>query len=186
MPRPHQQDRQAPDIETGIRRRHSTVRKDVPDGRPITLLHIGAEQTVVATGRGTEAETVLTLSIGSRKTADDYFKHNPPTPEELESAIVAVEDEVIRAQTMHAEGATLFTMDTALHEIELRAGASDRPECLLTLDALERTFGRLAAVTLGRPASQEGIPDSPAFAARLLILREFMHHLKFSSITIKA
>jgi len=51
---------------------------------------------------------------------------------------------------------------------------------------LERTFNRLTAVSLGRPASREGIPAGVAFAATLLILRKFMHHLQFSSITVKA
>ncbi|MYM95524.1 hypothetical protein [Duganella vulcania] len=40
----------------------------------------------------------------------------------------------------------------------------------------------LAAVIQGKPAAHEGIPDDNAFAATLLILREFMHHLGFSSI----
>jgi len=47
---------------------------------------------------------------------------------------------------------------------------------------MERVFSRLAAVVQGKPAAHEGIPDDNAFAATLLILREFMHHLGFSSI----
>jgi exopolyphosphatase/pppGpp-phosphohydrolase len=174
-----------PDIETEIRRRYSVMRGGVPDGRPITMLHIGAEQTIVAAGSGAEPEATMTLAIGSRKTAADYFEHNPPTPKELENAILTVEDEVIRAQPMHTEGSTLFTTDTAIREIALLAGVPDRPEWILTLDAMERTFERLAAVTLGRPAPHEGIPENTTLAATLLILREFMHHLKFSSITVK-
>lgn len=52
----------------------------------------------------------------------------------------------------------------------------------LSIDALERTFDRLTSVALGRPASQEGLPDDKPFAATLLILRELMHHLQFASI----
>ncbi len=69
--------------------------------------------------------------------------------------------------------------------LALLAGVPEAPEMVLSRDALERVFARLAAVTLGRPAAQEGIPDDAAFAASLLILREFMHHLKFSAVTIK-
>jgi exopolyphosphatase/pppGpp-phosphohydrolase len=175
-----------PDIESEIRRRYAALRAGLPDGKPITLLHIGAEQTVVASGSGAEPEAILTLAIGARKTAADYFKHNPPTPGELENTILAVEDEVVRAQTMNANGSRLFTMDVTIREIALLAGVPDRPELILSLEAMERTFERLAAVTLGRPASHEGIPNSAAFAATLLILREFMHHLKFSAISIRA
>lgn len=50
------------------------------------------------------------------------------------------------------------------------------------MEAVERLFDLLASLSLGRPASSAGIPDTPAFAARLLILREFMHHLGFAEI----
>jgi len=141
---------------------------------------------MIATGRDSNPEATLTLAIGVRKTAADHFNHNPPTPGELENALLTVEDEVIRARTLNTGGSALFTTDAAIREIALLAGVPDRPELILSLEAMERIFGRLAAVTLGRPASQEGIPAGAAFAATLLILREFMHHLKFSSITIKA
>jgi hypothetical protein len=49
---------------------------------------------------------------------------------------------------------------------------------------MERTFDRLAQVSLGRPASSEGLPASNSFSATLLILREFMHHLQFAGITV--
>ena len=54
----------------------------------------------------------------------------------------------------------------------------------LSLDAVERTFDRLALVINGRPAHFEGIPGGNDFAATLLILREFMHHLQFDEIVV--
>ena len=51
---------------------------------------------------------------------------------------------------------------------------------------MEQTFERLIALALGRPALREGIPTSAEFAATLLIMREFMHHMQFASITVKA
>lgn len=54
----------------------------------------------------------------------------------------------------------------------------------VSIEAMERSFDRLTSVALGRPASHEGIPSSNAFTATLLILREFMHHLQFTSITV--
>lgn len=38
---------------------------------------------------------------------------------------------------------------------------------------------------MGPPAGMAGIPTDAGFAATLLILREFMHHLDFTSITIE-
>jgi hypothetical protein len=170
--------------ETEIRRYYSVIRAHVADGRTATLLHIDAEQTMVACGSGSEPETILSLPIGVRKTAAEYFKHRSPTPGELENAILTVEEEVVRARTLIKEDSVLLTTDAAIHEIALLAGVPDRPELILDLEAMEQVFTRLAAITLGRPAAQDDLPSSATFAATLLILREFMHHLKFSSITI--
>lgn len=178
-------DEVASHIETEIRRRYSATRAGVPKGTPTTLLHIGTEQTGLATGSDIEPQTLRVLWIGSRKTAKEYFKHLPPTPGEMENAIAAVEDEVARARTVIPAGSALYTTDAAIREIALISGIPAGAELILGRDAMERTFGRLAAVMPGRPASQEGLPAGAAFAATLLILREVMHHLQFSAITVK-
>lgn len=172
-------------IGATIRSDYSLIRMGLPEGSPITLLHIGSGQTLVASGKGREPEAVIALAIGAQKTSDDFFRHNPPTPLELENAIMTVEDELARARAIIVEGSTLFTRDAALREIALIAGLPDQPVLTLSLETMERTFDRLAAVSLGRPAAREGLPSSTAFAATLLILREFMHHLKFFSLTVK-
>lgn len=99
---------------------------------------------------------------------------------------MVVEDEVTRARSMAAGNSTLLTADTAIREIAQIAGVTDGSELILSLEAVEGLFDLLAALSLGRPASSAGIPAEPAFAATLLILREFMHHLKFMSIGIRA
>lgn len=175
-----------PDMENEIRRRYGAIRLGSSEGAAITVLHIGQEQTAVATGVGLEPDAVIVLAIGSTKTADDFFQHTPPTPGELETAIMVVEDEVTRARSMAAGNSTLLTADTAIREIAQIAGVTDGSELILSLEAVEGLFDLLAALSLGRPASSAGIPADPAFAATLLILREFMHHLKFMSISIRA
>ena len=149
------------------------------------MLHVGVDQTELAVGSDFEPEVTLALGIGSEKTAREYFRHEPPTPGEMENAISAVEDEVVRARVMITNRSNLFTTDAAIREIAIVAGLPEDTEMTLSLDTVERIFERLAAVTLGRPASQEGLPTSATFAATLLILREFMHHLKFQSITVR-
>jgi exopolyphosphatase/pppGpp-phosphohydrolase len=172
-------------IEFEIRSRYASTRAGVPDGLPITVIHIGAAQTAVASGAGAEPATVMMLAIGSQKTSSEFFKHNPPTAEELENAIIVVEDEVTRARTMTAADSILFTFDAAILEVALNSGVSNSLNLIVSRDAIERTFDRFAQVMLGNSASHQGIPASTAFAATLLILREFMHHLQFSSINIK-
>ncbi len=140
------------------------------------VLHIGEQQTAVTTISGDEPPEAVVLEIGSIKTAAEYFQHHPPTPGEIENAIVAVEDAVAGARTIISGGTMLFTMDDAIRKIALISGDQDRSELILTRDAMERTFERLIAVTLGRSDLLEEIPSDVTFAATLLILREFMHH----------
>lgn len=171
-------------MENDIQVQYKATRLGASSGMPITVLHIGKEQTVIAFGTDPEPEAVLVLSIGSNKTAVDFFKHTPPTPGEMETAIMVVEDEVIRTGKLLTGHPTLFTRDASIRELALIAGVSDQPEMILSLEAVERTFDLLASLVLGRPASSAGIPTNLTFTATLLILREFMHHLKFDSICI--
>lgn len=162
-------------MDNEIRQHYAGIRMDVPNGTPIAVLHIGAKESAVATGNTLDPPNVLILAIGSH-----YFKHHPPTPSEVENAILAVEDEVMRARSIRIEGAMLYTMDGTIREIAGLAGASTT----LGLESVECLFQRWVAVINGSPASQQGIPNDGAFGATLLILREFMHHLKFTSITL--
>ncbi len=167
------------------RRQYRAIQVGAESRGPITVLHIDALQTTVVTGSDAEPTAVLVLVLGAQKTAHDFFRHSPPSPLELENAIVAVEDEVTRVVTVLPGTSTLYCSGSAVREIATLAGVeSGDPgtRVSLTLDAIEQTFNRLAAVAEGRPAIQEGLPDSTEFAAALLILREFMHHLRFSSV----
>jgi exopolyphosphatase/pppGpp-phosphohydrolase len=174
-----------PGIEAEVRNRYSSIRQDIPAGDPFTILHIGAEQTWIATGSGSEVAAMLELAMGSSKTASEHFKHTPPTPAELENAIQTIEDEITRARSLTDGNSMLFTTDAMLREIALVAGLPDQPELLLSIDAVERMFERLAALTLGQLRAPESLPRSKTFAASVLILREFMHHLQFATITVK-
>lgn len=162
-----------------------TIRRDVPLGTPIAVLHIGEQQTTVATGTGEKPDAFFKLPVGSRKTAGEYFRLNPTTPREIENAIVAVEDALASARTINSSSAELYTMDEDIRKIVLISGIPDGAELILTRDAMERTFERHIAAMLGKPNSREAISASAFFSANLLILREFMHHLQFLSITVK-
>jgi hypothetical protein len=133
------------------------------------LLHVGAERTTIADA---------TLALGWHSVARDHFKHDPPSPLDLENAIAAVEDELGRAHKGIAKGAVLLTHDAAVGQIAVATGVSPGAEMTLARDAVERAFERLASRAPGLPAGGE-------FAATLLILRELMHHLDFATILIR-
>lgn len=150
---------------------------------PITVLHIGAQQTGVASyTHEFEPAATVDLQIGNVRTPAEQFGRYPPTPMALENAIMVVEDEVARARPLVAQGSVLVTDDASVRRIALAAGVADRPVMVVRLEAVEQTFERLVAASLGRPAPD--LPANTSFAGTLLILREFMHHLEFSSISI--
>ena len=153
----------------------------------LVFVHLGERQSGMAVGREAGLQpALLVFDLGLQRLAAGHFLRTPPTALSMENAIAAVEDLVMPLHTSMPPGARLVGCDAALHEVAQVAGASatgDAP-VLLSLDALERCFNRLVHVVEGRPAAQEGLPDSNAFAAALLVLRECMHHLRFDSITL--
>lgn len=167
-----------------LHQRYAALRSSVPAATPVMLLHIGADQTQLAAGTGPQPSAALVLDLGTHKTAAAFFKHNPPTPGDIENAIQVVEDEVTRARPLAAGLPALFTHDAHIREMARLTGCADGAAIPLTTDQVERLFDQLAARVQGRPASQTDLPDDPAFYASLLILREFLHHLQFAAITV--
>ena len=104
-------------METKIHQRYRAIRLLLPESMPITVLHIGEQETAIATGTGAEPEMVMVLAIGSHSTAAEFFLHTPPTPGEIENAIMQVEDEITRVREMIAGFPTLITMDESIREI---------------------------------------------------------------------
>lgn len=153
---------------------HAAILREQAPGTTIAVLHIGREHSIVTAG--TETPLMRTLAIGSQSIPREHFRHDPPSPLEMELAIAAVEEEVIPLHAMVPQDSALYVPAAALAGINT-AGT------LLVIDLLENLFNRLAAVSAGRPATQETAPLDGAFYARVLILREFMHHLGFTAVT---
>jgi hypothetical protein len=174
------------EIEEEAIRLYQKARTGVPEGTPVCLLHIDDAYTIASYGhRSDTTETVWMFSIGRISTAHDFFSDFPPTPAEIEEAIMVVEDEVMPLRKLLDNNIQLFTFDTCIREIaahvETIAQASPTE---LSIREMEQVFTRLAAIITGRPASSDTLPLQTSFAATLLILREFMHHLGFKKIII--
>ena len=162
------------------------IRKKVAGNKSISVLHIGDEFSFIV--QGTEKknpEKIWAFDIGSVKTARDFFNEFPPTPGEIENAIQVVEDEVMPLHKLLTPDSALYTIDTSIKEIAKYAIFEEiKDELILSRISMERVFSRLAAIITGLPASQDILPESNSFATTLLILREVMHHLGFTDITI--
>jgi hypothetical protein len=172
--------------ENEVKKLYSKIRMEIPDIEQIAILHIGEEITYIIADSPDHNFSIIKLLIGSEKTSIEYFKHNPPTEAEIDRAINVVEDEVIRAHEMTKDVKKLFTTDKVVKMVAEMSGVNKQIEMKLSKDEMERVFSRLAAVSLGRSASMEGIPEDSKFASTLLILREIMHHLGFDDIIIKS
>lgn len=172
----------APEIERTVLSRYLAVRSAQPNSPRIAVLHIAAQQTTVALGERDVATPIMVLAIGSQAIAEACFKHAPASALELENAIAIVEDEIARARPVLPGDVPLHTADAPLCEIARLAGISDSSAMVLSREAVEQTFERMVSVALGRPAAQSGLPTDNEFSARLLILRELMHHLQLATI----
>lgn len=140
------------------------------------------EHLALALGDQAEPERVFLLPLGAGQLASSYFRHLPPTPLELENAIVFVEDEIAKVRALVGTDAELMTSDTVLRELARCAGVSGDEALLMHRETVEALFSRLASVAEGQPLAYAGLPLDAGCMASLLILREFMHHLGFDEI----
>jgi len=142
-------------------------------------LHIGPDTTRLEPGA-----TPTVLALGDAQLVREHFGGRFPGAIALENAIAAVEDELMRVGRPVDDGQGLAYADTPLHDVLSAESGATRAPITLDLAAVERLFSRLAAMSEGSPASHQGLPDDARFAARLLILRELMHHWRMPSVQV--
>jgi len=148
------------------------------------VLHIGPLQTEVRVGPAAFPTATMVLAIGAQQIAKMYFQHMPPAPLQVENAIQVVEDEVVRARTLVPAGTWICSTDADIHTIASLARGSALDDRRLPAESVEHTFNRWVDWVEGRPASQDDLPHTASFAASLLILREFMHHLQVPGVRL--
>lgn len=152
-----------------------------------TQIRVGDVQTQVAfTNPATAQLTTVLLAVGTNQLGTGPFRHTPPTPLELEHAIEAVENVVMPLAKALTPGTALHTADAHGHTLAALAHPGQPTATPVSIDDLEHVFNQLVAVSEGRPAASSGLPPDPAFAAWVLILREFMHHLRFVELNVIA
>lgn len=176
----------SPEIQELANDSYCLVRRKAINNQPIALLHIADEYSFIAFGVETIIpDNVWVFDIGSVKTVRDFFRHNPPTQAEVEYAIQVVEDEVMPLHKLIPPGCGLYTTNAGILKIALQTVSTHYSVgVVLARTDMEQVFGRLAAIISGRPANHDVLPTSNVFAATLLILREVMHHLGFTNITV--
>jgi hypothetical protein len=149
------------------------------------VLVFGPEAAWLAPGLDVAPDAARMLPLGDVRLVRERFAGAFPRAAHLEAAIAAVEDALMAMPPLPASTAPLWVEDAVLHDTLRASGFAAGAAITLGLDDVERLFGRLVAASHGRPASQHGLPDDAAFAARLLVLREAMHHLHFPSLIVE-
>ena len=129
----------------------------------------------------------LSLPVSADALARDLLRHAPPSPLEIERAIERVEDAVMPARARLPAALRLQTSDARLRALVGAAGAAraDAP-VWLDIDTVEQLFNRLVARAQGRPASQDPLPVDGPSAARLVIVRELLHHWRLDGLRLTA
>jgi hypothetical protein len=152
------------------------VRRLNETAAPSTWLHFGDEELVVLERTGDQRDAERRLDLGPSRIARDFFRHDPPTSQEIERAIDATEDAITQLDRPAGVPTALLSTSPALAPWAALAGPT------LTIEVVEQWFQRLASAALGQPAALQGLPSGREAAATLLVLREFLHHRGHTSI----
>ena len=161
------------------------------------VLKFGDAETRVQSLPGVDVAVQLDLAVGAGALAADVLRHTPPSPLEIERAIEIVEEAIMPVRAQLPEILQLFCADPQFrmlsgHELSVQDGDStDSAVSHVTaqwvgIDALEHLFNRLVARAEGRPAAQDALSVDAASAARLVIVREILHHWHLEGLYLTA
>lgn len=117
-----------------------------------------------------DARDTYQLAFGLEAMTPGPFRRDPPSALELEQAIMVVEDVLMPLAARIPPHETVV-----LHSPYPLAGELGSQE--LSRESVEQLFGQFAAMVEGDPLAAANLPKARHFAATLLILREWMHHL---------
>lgn len=149
-----------------------------------TILELGAESSSVLCTEDGRVVLQQTLPLGTASLARQWMGHTPPTQLDIEHAIEQTEDVLmpLAAKLARTEQLQLSGSGAAL----TLQGVGAEPDAGLhwNLDEVEDQFNRIAMVSQGRPIGHEALPTAPEFYAAMVIVRECLHHLRFSEVVV--
>lgn len=110
------------------------------------------------------------LAFGLDAMTPGPFRRDPPSALELEQAIMVVEDVLMPLAARIPPHETVVLHSP--YPLADQLGGEH-----LSRESVEQLFGQFAAMVEGDPLAAANLPKARHFAATLLILREWMHHL---------
>ena len=149
-----------------------------------TTLQLGAETSTVLCVEDGHVVLQQELPLGTASLARQWMRHTPPTPLDIEHAIEVTEDVLMPLAAKLARSEQLQLSGSGAALILQGVGAATDAVLNWSLEEVEGLFNRIAMVSQGRPIGQEALPTAPEFYAAMVIVRECLHHLRFSEVVV--
>ncbi|UNP87918.1 hypothetical protein MNZ22_14505 [Aeromonas encheleia] len=137
---------------------------------PKLSLSLGEQSCSVQITQADGTTITHRLAFGLAAMTPGPFRQDPPMALELEQAIMVVEDALMPLASGIPPHPVLI-----LHCPLPLASMLGNQE--LSRESIEQLFGQFVAMVEGDPLAAAQLPKDRRFAAALLILREWMHHL---------
>ncbi|MGL6371669.1 hypothetical protein ACSZNB_19595 [Aeromonas hydrophila] len=141
------------------------------------LLSLGEHNSQLQLTRADGTRFTRDLGFGLEAMTPGPFRRDPPSALELEQAIMVVED-VLMPLAAEVPPHEVVTLQAQLPLAEVLGSRE------LSRESLEQLFGQFAAMVEGDPLAAANLPKTRRFAAALLILREWMHHLSAERVLL--
>lgn len=162
----------------------------------IAMLDIGHRRSRLVIGEGDHGHpqpVMHHMQLGMDLLAKRTFMRRMPTQARLEQGIMLIEDAVMPVARLVPISHVFVTRDACLLEVARHALGVDDLQAswkasgrlpVLTHEAIEAQFDALAHQAAHPQVPLGTLPQSPSWAAALLILREVLHHWQLGSIRL--
>lgn len=162
----------------------------------IAMLDIGNQRSRLLIGEGESGHpqpVIHHLQLGMDLLAKRTFKHHMPSEAQLEQGIMLVEDAVMPVARLVPLSNVFVTQDPCLLDVAQHAlGIADLQAAwaetgrlpMLSREAIEAQFEQLVRQAAHPQVPLQDLPQSPRWAAALLILREVLHHWQLGAVRV--
>jgi len=124
----------------------------------------------------------IRLDFGYETIAGKYFKKDIPGEAEVEYAINFIEDELMSHEELVNDGDALYIDEKFMMDL-IKPENGTR---VITRQEIEEIFTKYALVSMGRSPIYDNVEINKERYAKLLILREIMHHLDFMCVNLQS
>ena len=151
---------------------------------PLTVVDIGGGSTEIATRKTSDSDALVSsLPLGAVGMTERFFKHDPPTTEEISACRTAVRLEFDVEPERSSDAQLVFvggTADTAARMLNAYEAGSDVHVAALRLADLEDLFRLTVSLPVEQRKQLHGLPEFRAdiMPAGLVILDEIARRYK--------